>query len=84
MAFFCLPRSPEDIDLFPAAMAETLLDGALVGPTFACLIAKQFQLLKVGDRFWHEVEDQGKTRRTAFTLGMYKVAYAKVKYTVLY
>ncbi len=57
------------MDLFPAAMAEIPLDGALVGPTFACLIGKQFQLLKVGDRFWHEAENKGKQLRTAFTLG---------------
>ena len=28
--------------------------GATVGPTFGCLLGQQFQILKLGDRFWYE------------------------------
>ncbi|XP_014256496.1 uncharacterized protein LOC106670552 [Cimex lectularius] len=42
------------IDLLIGGMLESPLHGALVGPTFACLLSKQFNLLKVHDRFWYE------------------------------
>lgn len=48
--------SPDDIDLFIGALLEKGTDGS-VGPTFACMIAKQFQLMKIGDRFWYERPD---------------------------
>nr|CAB3263936.1 myeloperoxidase [Phallusia mammillata] len=52
--FNSIYSDPEEIDLFPAGIAETPLQGATVGPTFACLLAYQFRDLKRGDSHWFE------------------------------
>ena len=51
--FRLLYRNVNDIDLYPAAIAEDPLDSdALLGPTFSCIIGTQFRNLKYGDRFF--------------------------------
>ncbi len=50
--------SPEDIELFPGGLSELPLSGAVSGPTFNCLKAKQFELLKYGDRFFFTHRNQ--------------------------
>ena len=62
--FLCF-SAVEDIDLFVGAMLERHVRGGEVGPTFACLIGKQFEALKKGDSFWYE--NQGPT---GFTTGL--------------
>lgn len=49
-----LYRDSNDIDLFAGAILENAVPGALVGPTFQCLLKHQFSLLRRSDRFWYE------------------------------
>uniref|UniRef100_T1IV55 Uncharacterized protein n=1 Tax=Strigamia maritima TaxID=126957 RepID=T1IV55_STRMM len=48
----------EDLELYPGGIAETPMFGAIMGPTFACIIAQQFRNLRYGDRYWYENGDQ--------------------------
>ncbi|KAJ8313982.1 hypothetical protein KUTeg_008543 [Tegillarca granosa] len=50
-------RSPIDVDFYVGGISEIHVPGASVGPTFACVINKQFESLKKGDRFWYERND---------------------------
>ncbi len=42
--------SPEDIDLWSAGISEISLPGSMVGPTFACIIGKQFHNFRYNAR----------------------------------
>ena len=44
----------DDIDVYAGGLAEIPVDGGLVGPVFAHMMASQFRDLKYGDRFWFE------------------------------
>lgn len=44
----------DDLDLWPAALAEDHVPGASVGATLQAVIADQFRRLRDGDRFWFE------------------------------
>ena len=42
----------DKLEIFPGGLLEKIPPGQLVGPTFACLLKRQFQALKDGDRFF--------------------------------
>ena len=53
-AYQRLYDTPEDLELFSAGLAENPVPGGLLGPTFTCIIGRQFHNIRVGDRFWYE------------------------------
>ncbi|XP_055982507.1 lactoperoxidase [Sorex fumeus] len=46
--------TPDNIDIWVGGIAEPLVEGGRVGPLLACLLGKQFQKIRDGDRFWWE------------------------------
>ncbi|CAL4062737.1 unnamed protein product, partial [Meganyctiphanes norvegica] len=50
----------DDVDIFPAGLAEPPIKGGLLGPTFSYILARQFFQIKHGDRFWYENKKQPK------------------------
>ncbi|XP_039742435.1 lactoperoxidase [Pteropus medius] len=46
--------TPDNIDIWIGGIAEPLVEGGRVGPLLACILGKQFQQIRDGDRFWWE------------------------------
>ena len=44
----------DDVDLFIGGISESSLPGALLGPTFRCIVGDQFKRLQQGDRFYYD------------------------------
>ncbi|GBP54963.1 Peroxidase [Eumeta japonica] len=53
-----LYKEVDDVDLQAGITSERHIQGGYVGPTLFCIMVKQLQLLKYGDRFWFERGDQ--------------------------
>ena len=47
-------RHVDDVDLFVGGILERPLPGALMGPTFTCIIGDQFSRARKGDRFIYD------------------------------
>ncbi|RUS74146.1 hypothetical protein EGW08_018101 [Elysia chlorotica] len=58
-------RNTDDIDLYSGALHEAPVHLGVVGDTYACLISRQFEKLKFGDRFWYQNPDAPKAFTSA-------------------
>jgi len=54
----------DDIDLFVGGISETAENESILGPTFRCIVADQFERLQTGDRYFY---DQGNSNPGRFT-----------------
>lgn len=59
--------TPDDVELTVGGSLERHVQGTLSGPTFLCILIRQFYLTRVGDRYWYERGDH----ELAFTIGKY-------------
>jgi len=50
---------------------ERHVNGTLAGPTFLCILTRQFQQTRIGDRYWFETGDP----KIAFTIGTLMTRY---------
>jgi hypothetical protein len=51
--------SPDDIDMWSAGISETSLPGSMVGPTFACIIGKQFHNFRLVFKIQIAIQNHG-------------------------
>ena len=80
-------RNVADIDLWVGGLAETNRSKeAIVGPTLSCIIANQFQALKIGDRFFYENAPNASlgTTATAFTLGIIFFSFSTFLFFIVF
>lgn len=51
-------KHPDDVELIVGGSLERLVPGTLTGPTFLCLLLKQFYITRVSDRYFFEAGGQ--------------------------
>ncbi|XP_011136247.1 peroxidase isoform X1 [Harpegnathos saltator] len=56
--------SPDDVELTVGGSLERHITDTLAGPTFLCIMTRQFQQTRIGDRYWFETQDP----EVAFTI----------------
>ncbi|XKL59210.1 hypothetical protein PGB90_000226 [Kerria lacca] len=56
LAFFY--NHPDDVELIVGGSLERLVPGTLAGPTFLCLLIKQFYITRTSDRYFFEAGNQ--------------------------
>ena len=52
--FQLIYKHVDDVDLFIGGLTESSVPGALVGPTFQCLVGDQFKRTMSGDRYFYD------------------------------
>ncbi|XP_065334518.1 peroxidase-like [Cloeon dipterum] len=67
-----------DVDLYVGAMAERLVDGALVGPTFRCLLGRQLRDTRKSDRFFYDLQGQAGSFTPEQLASIKKVTLARI------
>nr|KAG5697464.1 hypothetical protein BaRGS_029355 [Batillaria attramentaria] len=73
-----MSRSVDNVDLFTGGLLEERLEKGVVGPTFGCIIAKQFFSLKYGDRFYFQTDREAEGFTDAQLSAIRNVTLAKV------
>ena len=51
-------KDPRDIDLLVGGLSEVPENGAMLGPTFSCIVSDQFMRLRYGDRYFYLNQNQ--------------------------
>ncbi|XP_072140526.1 peroxidase-like isoform X1 [Dermacentor andersoni] len=73
-----LYKNVRDIDLFTAGISEFSVNGAVVGPTFACILGNLFRRTKYGDRFYYEHGGQAGSFTSAQLNEIRKTTFARI------
>jgi peroxidase len=68
----------DDIDLFIGGISETAVPNGILGPTFSCLVANQFDRFKRGDRYFYDLGDQVGSFTAAQLNEIRKVSLARI------
>lgn len=70
--------SVDDIDAFVAGISERSVPGAILGPTFKCIISDQFIRLRRGDRFFYEHGGQSSSFTEAQLQEIRETSWARI------